>query len=139
MAKEPKLAKTHKTNVKIAYAVIAIALVFVVLLLMFRGSSEEKLNNGADSSLNLAEKVEAQDLISNKISYEGKLIKIENVLVPDVNFAYINYPNGSKEKLFIEPKKSEYCLYFNLIGKLQPDEKKDWIFYVENFECVSKN
>lgn len=120
---------------KIALLVIVAAIVVITLLVIFRNNEIAKTEDQIKNSV----VVNASELILNKERYENMYIKVENVLVPDPNFAYIEKGDGAKEKLFIDPKKSEFCLHFNLIGKLQRDEKREWLFYVESFECVSKN
>lgn len=118
-----------------ALLLLAVVVVAIVLLVIFRNNEIAKTEDQIKNSL----EVNGSELILNKERYENMYIKILDVLVPDPNFAYIEKGDGTKEKLFIDPKKSEFCLHFNLIGKLQRDVKREWLFHVEKFECVSKN
>jgi len=120
---------------KMALFILAAAIVVIALLVIFRNNEIAKDEEQVKNSVEL----NASELILNKEKYENVYVKLMDVLVPDPNFAYIEKDDGSKERLFIDPKKSDYCLHFNLIGKLQRDEKREWLFHVESFECVSKN
>lgn len=120
---------------KIALLILAAAVVVIAFLVIFRNNEISKIDDQIKESI----EVSGLELVSNKEKYENVYVKMMNVLVPDPNFAYIENQEGSKERLFIDPKKSEFCLYFDLVGRLQKDEKRDWLFHVESFECVSKN
>lgn len=127
--------KRDKKENKVLIIVIIVILLAIAILL-FSGVGDNLISNGESDS---TPKISPTELVDNKEKYEGKDVWIMNVLVPDPLFAYVKKGDGNDERLFIEPKKSEYCLYFNLKGKLEkdPNEKRDWIFFIEKFECVS--
>jgi len=133
MAKERK-----KTFNKLeVFTILALTIVTVaVILLLTVGKPNQGDNDGF--SINDIIQVSGIELINNKEKYEGVELTIMNVLVLDPLFVYIEFPEGGGERLFIEPRKSEYCLYFNLKGELNKDEKREWIFRVSDFECVSR-
>ncbi|MBI3622993.1 hypothetical protein HY212_02850 [Candidatus Pacearchaeota archaeon] len=134
MAEETKKKSVAKQR-KMMLWLIAIAVIVIIILVVFRNkeAASDKF------SINNSIQVSGLELINNKEKYENVEVKIMDVLVPDPLFAYIDKPEGGGERLFIDPKKSDYCLHFNLLGKLQRDEKRVWLFHVKNFECVSKN
>ncbi len=138
MKKKQKL--TGKTKIIILISGVVLA---IILIVAFSGKESEinsNTNIDNEETFNGVE-ISPQELILNKEQYENQEILIKNVLVPDPNFAYIEKDDGSKERLFIEPKKSEFCLYFDLEGKLQKDSSKStgWIFNMDKFTCVSTN
>lgn len=132
---QKKGKKYHIGFEAIALLCLIVIVIAIVLLLSF-GKSDNKEDD--DFSINGGIQVSGIELIRNKDKYENVELTIKNVLVSDPLFAYIEFPEGGGERLFIEPRKSEYCLYFNLNGELKKDDKKDWLFHVNNFECVSR-
>jgi flagellar basal body-associated protein FliL len=134
-----KRERSKGSTSKKVVIISTIAVVIVLALTIFLFSSKTR-NNSQDGDLQKNYKqISPVELVENKEKYEGQNVELENVLVPDPLFMYITKSDGVKERLFIEPKKSEYCLYFNLKGSLQRDTRRDWIFSVDEFICVNKN
>ena len=132
--------ETGKKEIK-RYIIIAIAVVVlaaVVLIVLNSSDGIFSSSNGLGSNF---QEISGAELIANKEKYEGKEVRLVNVLVPDPLFAYIDKVEGGKERLFIEPRKTTYCLNFNLDGTLQRDTtgNKEWIFHVSNFTCLKSS
>lgn len=114
--------------------ILIVAVVIVILFFTLKGGND---NSQPDNGSKNYQAVTPSELMDNKEKYENKNVELINVLVPDANFAYIKKTDGSQERLFIEPKKSEFCLNFNLKGTLKKDLKKEWLFFVDEFDCVN--
>jgi len=130
-----KKKKGFDKHKKLVGGGLILVILIVVLLIIFSGGSNKQTSSSESKSLT---QISGLDLIQNKEAYSGKEVKLVNVLVLDPLFAYVEFPDGGGERLFIMPQKSEFCLHFNLTGTLMPDEGKDWIFNVSKFDCVSK-
>ncbi|MBS3093711.1 hypothetical protein J4456_03985 [Candidatus Pacearchaeota archaeon] len=74
-------------------------------------------------------------LVMNKEMYENKQVIMLNAYIPSEAFIYVN-EGDLEERIFIDPPNKEYCRNFNLIGTLQRDVVKQWVFYIEEAECL---
>ena len=133
-----KAYKTKRWNIGttgMIIGIIAILLIIVILYFSFKGG---KLSESDITGPSGGSEISPLELAQNKEKYEGKTVKIVNALIPDPLFIYVKEGN-IEEKIFIEPTKSIYCLYFNVTGKLERDNTfREWVFLVKDFECVSK-
>ena len=138
--KENKKVRGKKKNYALFFIMVILLVLLAIFVLLFSKKGDEENSVNAKNSEIKAVEISSLDLAENKEKYEGKEVKIMNILVPDPLFALVEKPDGNDEKLFIQPQKSVYCLDFNLTGKLQKDAsgKRDWKFLVDEFECVSK-
>jgi hypothetical protein len=129
---------------KTFWIVLVVLIILAVIIGYFSSVDKEgksildSVNSGKKS---LATEITPLELIQNKEKYEDKTVTLKYAFIPSQAFVYIKGEDFT-EKLFIDPSNPEYCLYFDLEGKLRRDNSsattKGWIFYVDQFTCVKK-
>jgi hypothetical protein len=133
-----------KSNKKTIYWVIVIVAVLAILfvILAFGSKKDNKIYmNNPPSSVEMINSISPLELVTNKEKYDMKKITLTQAFIPSTSYIYVKGSDGFEEKLFIKPKNTQYCMYFNLEGYLKKDTEtsKDWVFVVDKFDCLKKS
>ncbi len=134
-----KSGKISKKNKSIALNIGIIAGIILILVILYFSFKEKTIKLPELKTITAgSSEISPLELAQNKEKYENKTIKVVNALISDPLFIYVK-GEGIEEKIFINPTKPTYCLYFNVTGKLQRDNTyRKWVFSVDKFDCVSK-